>query len=271
MRSVGMNVFRQEFRMAQYTMLGWMAALILVTLLFISIFPAFSHDIQASKSLLTNIPASLRSMFGLSLDTFGSFLGFYTYTFVYVGLAGAVQAMNLGLLMLSREPNSKTTDFLLSRPITRTKIVVSKLFSALTVLVLTNIVLNLATILFAVWFGVGNFSGTVFLLLSAAFFLVQLMFLGIGMLVSQFFGRIKSIMSVSLAVVFCLFAIALLQGLTGDDIMRYLTPFKYFDHLAIVANRAIELPFLWLSLVVIVTTVGVGSMLYCQRDARSGA
>lgn len=266
-----MNVFRQEFAMTRATMFAWIIALIAVNLLFISIYPAFSHDVEASKQLLVNLPPQVRTMFGLSFETFSNFLGFYAYTFTYVGLAGAVQAMSLGLVMLSRETRAKTTDFLLTKPITRRRIFLSKLASALVVLVITNLIVDSATVAFAFMFGAGNFSGTVFALLCAAFFLVQLVFLGIGILVSQLLRRVKSVIAVSLTVVFGFFAIGLLQGLSNDSLLRYLTPFKYFDHLAIAAQRSIEMKFVLLSLVVALVAVMTGYFIYSRRDTRSSS
>lgn len=265
------NVFRQEFAMTRTTMFAWIAALVAVSLLFISIYPAFSHDVEASKQLLVNLPPQVRDMFGLSLETFSNFLGFYAYTFTYVGLAGAVQAMSLGLVMLSRETSAKTTDFLLTKPITRRRIFLSKLASALVVLLITNLILDGATIAFAFMFGAGNFSGTVFAMLCAAFFLVQLIFLGIGILVSQLLRRVKSVIATSLTVVFGFFAIGLLQSLSNDALLRYLTPFKYFDHLAIATQRTIEMKFVVLSLVLTLVALITSYLIYNRHDARSSS
>jgi ABC-2 type transport system permease protein len=263
-----LNVYRHELRQARNGMLGWIISLVLVTLMFVSLFPAFSQDVEASRKLLENFPPQIRDMFGLSLETFFTFLGFYAYTFTYVGLVGAVQGMNLGLTMLSREVSTKTTDFLLAKPASRTQIFVSKLCAALTVIFITNIVLVGATLLMTIWFGAWGFDLGVFGLLCGAFLLVQLMFLSLGILISQLI-RIKSIISVSLGVTFGFFAIGLLQALARDDALRYATPFKFFDHLSIVANGSYEQPFVWLSIAVIIIPSVIGYVLYRLRDMRS--
>ena len=254
--------------MARGSMVGWIISLVLVTLLFISIFPTFSQDIETSRKLLENFPPQVRNMFGLSMESFFTFLGFYAYTFTYVGLAGAVQAMNLGLTMLNREVSAKTTEFLLTRPVSRTRIFRCKLFAALTVVAITNIALIGATLLMAVLFGAWGFDVHVFGLLCGAFFLVQMMFLSIGILVSQI-AKIKSVISTSLGVTFGFFVIGLLQALAQDDTLRYFTPFKFFDHMKIVTDHAYQSQFVWLSLAVIIIPIAVSYAIYTRRDIRS--
>ncbi len=264
-----MNVFRQEFRMSRLTMLVWIIALVLVTTMFVSLFPAFSNDIEASRKLLENFPPQLRAAFGLSLSSFFTFLGFYAYTFTYIGLAGAIQAMNLGLISLSREASAHTTDFLLTKPISRSRIFVAKLSSALLVLIITNLVLTSVTLLLTQLFSTGSFNMNTFLLLNLAFGIVQIIFLAIGMLVSQLVRKVKSSIALTLGIVFGFFAIGLLQATTNDDTLRYLTPFKYFDHMKVVSDGAYQPQFVWLSAALVIVAIAVSFFLYTRRDARS--
>lgn len=263
-----MNIYLHELRMIRASTIGWSISLILVTLLFVSIFPTFSQDIETSRKLLENFPPQVRDMFGLSMESFFTFLGFYAYTFTYVGLAGAVQGMNLGLTMLHREVSAKTTDFLLTKPVSRTRVFICKLLAALTAIIVTNIALVIATILMTLLFGAWGFDIKIFALLCGAFLLVQMMFLGIGILVSQI-TRVKSVISTSLGIVFGFFAIGLLQALTRDDTLRYLTPFKFFDHMKIVADYAYQVPFVWLSVAVIIVPVVISYIIYTRHDIRS--
>ncbi len=265
-----MNVYRQELRLEWRSMFAWIGVLALVTLLFLSIFPSFSHDIEASRKLLEGLPPQLRDAFGLSLNTFFSFLGFYAYVFTYIGLAGAVQAMNLGLGILSREARSKTTDFLLTKPVARRTIFMQKLLAALTVLLVTNTVLVAVTLLLARLFGAGEFSLRTFGILALAFLIVQLIFLALGLLVSQLM-RVKSIITISLAIVFGFFAVGMVQAMTGDEALRYVSPFKFFDHMKIVTDKTFETPFVWLSVAIVIGGIAAAYSIYRHRDVRNAA
>ncbi len=265
-----MNVYLHELRMARGSLVGWIAALVLVMALFLSIFPAFHADVETSRKLLAGFPPQVRAMFGLSMETFFTFLGFYAYTFTYVGVAGAVQGMNMGLTMLSREVTSKTTDFLLTKPLTRTSIFVRKLLAVLTAITVTNIVLVASTLGLTIVFGAGNFSMKVFGLLSLAFLLVQLMFVSIGVLVSQLV-RIKSVIAISLGVVFGFFALGMIQSLAGDSILRLVSPFKFFDYMKIVADKTFEVQFVYMAIAVIIIPLVIAYVVYVRHDTRSVA
>lgn len=264
-----MNIFRQELKMARTSLLWWIIALTLVTLMFLSLYPAFSTDITQSRHMLEGFPPQLRAAMGMSLDIFSNFLGYYAYIFTYIGLAGAVQAMNLGLTMLGRETTSRTTDFLLTKPVTRTRVFVAKLASALAVLVITNSILIAITLLLTIMFSVGSFSLRGFALLALSFFLVQLVFLGLGILLSQFLKRVKSVVAVSLSAAFAFFSIGMIQAMTSDQKLRYLTPFKYFDHLAVIRDNTYEPKFVILTFVVIILATAIGYIIYRTRDART--
>lgn len=249
-------------------MIGWIVVLVLIATLFLSIFPTFASDVNAMKQMIAGYPPAIQAAFGFNIDTLFTFLGFYAYIFTYLTLAGAIQATNLGLSILSRENRSKTTDFLLTKPITRQRVFGAKLLAALSVILITNIVLVGATLALAFTFGANNFSLRTFGLLAIAFLIVQLIFLAIGIFVSQLM-RVKSVVSISLGITLGFFALGMLQSITNDDKLRYLTPFKYFDHLKIVTDRVLEAPFIWLSVGLVVVVLAVGFIRYTSRDVRS--
>ena len=71
------------------------------------------------KKYLKDYPEPVRKALGLSVDSISSILGFYSYIFLYITLCGAIQAMNLGTSIISKEVSEKTADFLLTKPVTR--------------------------------------------------------------------------------------------------------------------------------------------------------
>ena len=81
-------------------------------LLFFSFFPSLARDADAYKQLLEGYPEELRKAIGLSVDSLVSMLGFYSYMFVYLKLCGAIQAMMIGISIVSKETREKTADFL---------------------------------------------------------------------------------------------------------------------------------------------------------------
>lgn len=261
-----MNIFRHELRAYRKSTISWILALMGLAALFFSMFPAISGEIEEFKKLMEGFPEPLRKALGLSVENLGSILGFYSYIFVYISLFGGIQAMLLGTSVLSKEVREKTADFLLTKPVSRTRIMTAKLLAALTCLLITNIFYIAAATLMASLVETKEFSLKIFLLLSVTLFFIQLIFLALGIVVSVLVPKMKAVFSVSLGTVFAFFFIGALASSTDDKALRYLSPFKYFDFAYITEHAAYETSFVLAAAAFIVLAIAAGYYLYSARD-----
>ncbi len=264
-----MNVYRHELRALWRPTTIWIAVLSLTCLLFMSMYPAFRDDIETSRHLLENFPPVVRTMFGLNLSAFFTFVGFYAYMFTYLTLIGAIQAMNLGLGVMVRESQSKTTDFLLTKPITRTRVFVAKLMAMLTMLVATFVVFCGVASMMAWVFGAGSVSWARFMGLNVLFLCLMLWFMAFGILISQLARKVRSVVAYTLAWVFGLFVVGLIGAVIGEDKVRFVTPFKYVDYMAIATSGAIDARYAVVGAAIALTMLVVGYVLYVRRDKKA--
>lgn len=263
-----MNMFLHEVKVYRKSTLIWTFSLSALIVLFLFMFPSFSKDAEEFKKLLEGFPVELRKAIGLSVDSIATLLGFYSYAFLYLKLAGAIQAMNLGTSILSKETREKTADFLLTKPVTRTQVVTAKLLAALFSLIMTNIFIASITMMMAA-FVADDFSKKGLLLVAVTLFFMQLMFLALGFIVSAVFPKIKSVISVSLGIVFGFFMLGMISSTTGDTALRYITPFNYFDSAYIVKNMSYELSFLIAGITFIIAAVGASYYIYTKKDVHT--
>lgn len=266
-----MNMYWHELRRLRLQTIVWMSALSLVSLMFVSLYPAFSNDMAVSQQLLSNFPPMVREMLGLSMSAFTTFLGFYSFTLIDIMLVGAAQGMGLGLGVMVREQQSKTTDFLLTKPITRTKVFVTKLAAILTVLAATFVVYCLVVCLLAGLFGVGSFDNAKFMVVNASFLAIQLWFMTLGIAVSQLARRVRSVVTYTLGAVFGLFAVGLVGTIIGDEKFRYFSPFKYMDYLTYITEGSIDGKYWLVGGVVALGMLATGYVLYVRRDKKAVA
>lgn len=200
-----MNIFIHELKVYRKSTIIWTCSLAAIIILFLSMYPAFSQDITAAKKMLEAFPEGVRKALGLSLDMFSTLLGFYSYVFIYLMLCGSIQAMNLGTSILSKEVREKTADFLLTKPVSRIKIMTAKLLAALTSLIITDVIyLIVAGIMFSA-LQTGPYSFKIFLMISATLLFVQLLFLSLGVIVSVVVPKIRAVLPISLGTVFGFF------------------------------------------------------------------
>jgi ABC-2 type transport system permease protein len=266
-----LNIFRHELRSYRKQTLIWSASLALVVVLFLSLFPSFSKDVEASQKILENLPLALRQALGISLGNFFTILGFYGYLFTFVTLAGAIQAMNLGVGVISKEGSGKTADFLLTKPVGRSSIVTQKLLAALAALVFTNVIFAAVAFAAASAVSVKSFDTATFFLITGSLFLIQLAFLASGVFLSVVIPRVKSVIAVSLPVVFIFFIISSVGSIIGSGLANYVTPFKFYDTAYIIQNGRYEARFLAVEAVFVLAAVTAAYVVFNKKDVRSAA
>lgn len=266
-----MNVFWHELKMMRMSTVWWLVGLLGTAALFVSLYPSFTHDVEASKKLLESFPPAMRAAIGLSTDTFFSFFGFYAYVFTYVTLVAAVYSCYVGLTIYSKEELNKTTDFLFAKPVSRSVLFGSKLASVTVVVVTVGVLLQVGTYGLAGAFGAGSIDTTLFLLFSGSILLLQLWFMACGILLSIIMPRIKNVVTAAIAVPFGFLVIGMIGTVIGDDALRYITPFKYVDYQYVIQHHSYEPQYIILSIVIIIMCLIVSFWIYTRRDTRAVA
>jgi len=259
-----MNIFLFELKAYRKTNIIWTLSIIAGMSFFMSLFPTFARDAAEMNRMLQAYPESVRKALGLTVDL-ATMLGYYSYVMLFVMLSGSIQAMNLGLSIISKETRHKTADFLLTKPVKRNRVLASKIAAAATSMALTGICYMAAAYFTALFVKVGPFDTRIFFLLSLTLFFMQMIFLSLGFLVAVVF-RIKSVLSISLGTVFGFFIINMLGSIVGEKTLRYITPFKYFDFIFIIKNGSYELNFVLLGALVTAAAFSLSFIIYSRKD-----
>lgn len=261
-----MNVFFRELKAYRISMAIWIVSLSLLLVTFLSLYPSFSNDVESMKKILANLPPMIKSGIGFSMDTFFSIYGFVAYLLTFAMLAGSIQAMNLGVNIFSKEENGKTADFLITKPISRTSIFVSKFLAAFFILLITNIYFCSVAVVMSVIVSVGDFNLGTLILVLFKMGLVQLIFLAVGVLTALLIRKIKSSIAVSLPVVFGLFATGMIGAILDINEVKYLSPFKFFDAEYIINNNSYEIGFLMIELAIVVIATTISFIMFIKKD-----
>lgn len=262
-----MNIYLYELKSLKKSTIIWVCSLIGLAALYLSLYPSMAKDAKDFKTLLENYPANIRAMLGINLDNITSILGYYSMVIAFVVLCGAIQAMNLGISILSKESRERTADFLLVKPVSRTSIVTAKLLASFTIIIITNILYCLASSFLAAIVKVDDFSLKTYLMINLTMFFIQLIFLSVGLVVSVFFKKIKNVLPISLGFVFGFYLIGALLTVGKDaNSTRFLSPFKYFDIPYIIKNKSYESSYLLLSAVIIIISIAVTFFIFNKKD-----
>lgn len=261
------NIFTYELRARLKSVATWSLALVLLIVYFFSLFSSFADQAALLDQMMAKFPPELLAAFGMENMNLASVLGFYSLIFLFVQLCLAIQASNYGFGLVSIEESELTADFLLSKPVSRSQVLTSKLLAALTSLTLTNLAVWASTFA-AIWLFRGEYDyapGTlILLLLSIVIF--QLFFLGVGLVISLLVKRVRSVTPYALGLGFGAYVLSAFSGVFGDVKLELLTPFKHFDAAAIVQNGAFDAPLVLLNAAVTLISLAASYWLYLRRD-----
>ena len=261
-----MNIYKQELKMSYRSVIIWSVALIMIIFLMVGIYSGFSDDAGLVSDMIDKFPEELLMAFGMENLDFASALGSFSFIFLFCQICLAIQAANYGFSLVSVEERELTADFLLAKPISRPKIMTSKLLSALTGMAVANAVVWISSIiaLSIYWEGSEyNTNALVLLLLSLVVF--QLFFLSVGMFVSLLVKRVRSVTPYSMALVFGMYVLNAFGGMLGDETIEIITPFKHFDPNYIIKNVSYDSLGL-ISIVIILVSIVGSYLLYARRN-----
>lgn len=261
-----MNIYLHELNSLKKSTIIWTLSLAALAVIYFSIFPGIAADAEAVRQLFANYPESIRAFLGVSLEIIATLLGFYSLVFGFIVVGAAIQAMNYGVSILSKEVRMRTADFLLTKPVSRVRIITAKLLAALTMLLITNLGYNLVAFLMANSVKDADYSLKAFFLINLSMLFIQLMFFAIGVLLSVVIPRVKSVLPLSLSTVFGLFIVGALLATEPDSPERFISPFKYFDWPYIIQHARYETIYLLVGALVVIGSLVGSYYLYVQKD-----
>lgn len=264
-----LGVFRQEIKMQRGSWLVWTLAVLCLAAVYVSVYPAFASDAKVVTETFAKLPQAVKNAMGTGGFRLLNFPGFFANVLPIFMLAGGIQAASLGISMTNRDRIAGTSDFLLSKPLGRSRIFWQKLFANLILLLATSAALIGGIYLGSRLINVDSFSSSTYLMVMAAFTFVQCWFLAVGVAIAQIAGRIRNSIGVSIALCFGLFVLAMFSSVVGDETIRYLTPYKYIDLLKVVQEHTYDIPHLIVGVAIIIVGTALGWLLYTHRDVEA--
>lgn len=264
-----MNVFKQEMKMAYRSIIPWTLAMIGICWLFMTFYQSIAADAAIMNKVFENFPKEFLNALGISDLDMSTIQGYYGLIFNYVTLIGAIYAMKLGLSVLSEEARCKTSDFLVVKPVERYTIVTAKFMTVLVLIVIQNCIYDLVSFGIASIYKNVQFDAGLFFMINTTLFLVQMFFVGFGMLLSVIIKRIKSVLPITMGVVFGFFVLQMLNETLHEKSLTYVTPFAYFNMSSMIQEQAIDITYLVLDAVLIVLFILLTYVIYKRKDMPS--
>ncbi|MEL7661750.1 ABC transporter permease subunit [Acetobacterium wieringae] len=264
-----MNILIQELRMGRKTLIIWCISLIGVLSLFMLLYPSIASQLEDFQRVFESFPIEFQQAFGVADLELASILSFYQFALMYVLLAGAIQAMNMGVSILSAEVREKTGDFLFVKPVSRNRVVAMKILAVLVQILITNAVVFTASLLMVTLLSDAAYNLKLFTLFTLSLLFIQIFFASLGLFVSVFLRRIRTVLPISMGVVFIFYIIHLLNETLNDDKLGLVSPFDYFNLTEISMNMNYDSLYLLLWFVLVGLFTFLTFKLFARKDLPS--
>lgn len=233
------NIYLHELKYNRTSFFVWCVSIIVLIFAGMAFYPILIKGgmLKQMTAFFENpFMKGLMSAFGANLDVLTNVLGFYSLrNGIFIMLLGGFFSILLAGKILAQEEYEKTAEFLITKPVTRSEIVWSKLAAFFTYLLLFNVVILLTGFLcLEIFKGDSSYSLTAFLILTFYAFLFMMTFGAIGLFLSLWIKRGRPVTSISIGIIVGGYFIDTLSNITPSlDKIGYISPFKFVDSMVL--------------------------------------
>lgn len=259
-----MTLVKHELRQGKNALLIWAASIASLLMVCIFLFPEMKDEMDEIGEMFASM-GSFAAAFGMGRLNYGTFVGFYSIECGNVlGIGGAFFASLIGVAALSREEKDGTAEFLLTHPVSRSRVVTEKLVGVMVQVVLLNGILLILVVL-----SMGIIQEEILwkeiLLMHLAYFILQIELTGVCFGISAFLRRGSIGVGMGLAIL--MYFLNLIANMTDRaEFLKYITPFGYCEGADIVAKGSLDMTFVGIGMVLTVLGILAAYVKYTKKD-----
>ena len=259
-----MTIVKHELRQGRTAFLLWTGSIGFLLAVCIFLFPEMKGQMDSVSSLFSSMGA-FTAAYGMDRLNFGTLIGYYAIECGNVlGLGGAFYASLCAVSMLSKEEKDRTAEFLLTHPVSRTRMISEKLLSVLIRITALNGIVWLLSV-----GSIAAIGETVpwkeLNLLHLAYFLLQLELSAICFGISAFVRR--GSLGIGLGVAVIMYFLNLIANITEKaSFLKYVTPFGYCSGADLVANGSIDPAMAAIGILIGTAGVIAAYLKYTKKD-----
>lgn len=266
-----MNIFWREMKAQRKSLIIWCVGMVFLLLAGMSKYATLSvpGESQTLNELMADMPKSLQAIFGVGSLDLSTVSGYYGVLFLYIAVMATIHAGMLGATIIAKEERDKTAEFLLVKPITRSKMLTSKLAAALVGVVILNGMTSIGSLMAVQSYSNGEDVNQDIVLLMGGLLMLQLLFMLLGSAVASLLKLPKRAAGLTSGLLLLTFFISVVMDISGNlDALKFLTPFKYFDAKSVLEAGSLSMGYMLLSLALMVLAL-VGTYVgYNKRDLK---
>lgn len=258
------TIYKHEMKILYKKLLIWTLTVGGMCFVCILLFNSMKEEMEGMAESFSQMGA-FADAFGMSQLSIATLEGFYsTEVGTIHSLGAAMFAAIISMIMLSKEEDGHTSEFLFTLPVSRGKVITSKLIAVITNVIIFNVISVGAYTLGIVILG-EDIDFDRFFLYHGMQLLMHLEIAGICFGLSAFMKKNK--LGLGLGIVMIFYAYDLMSRVIPDlSDYKILSPFSYSNAADIFSTGQVEVPALVLGIVVMTVCVIAAYIRYGKRD-----
>lgn len=219
-----MKIFLNEIKTRWFSTFLWLIGLIVFMVIALIEFEAMKKTGPALQDFMDNIPTILKSVFGMNEMELSSPSGYMGIIGFYTLILLAIHGLFLGISVISRESQQKTSDFLFTKPVSRKTIFNTKVLGGVAVILFLNGFL----MVFSGFYAASIVGKQLSMHYIMAYFALNSVMYAYGLFLASFFNKRAS--QIGLITILVMYLIPILVDVSGiHQIFKKLSIISMFD------------------------------------------
>lgn len=261
-----MNIFIREMKANRKSLIGWSIGVLFMVVGGMGKYVGSMASGQSMNDIIAKMPKALQEIIGVGPFDLSKASGYFGMLFLYLVVMATIHAAVLGASILSKEEQDKTAEFLFVKPVSRNRIITSKLFAAFVNILILNVITTLSSIAMVGHYSKGEAVTGGIIKLMVGMFILQSIFMLIGTAIASISKGSKTTSSTATGILLVTFILSKAIDLNDKlEPLKYITPFKYYEAQNLIL-RGFEPIYVILSSVIISVLFGATYAFYRKRD-----
>jgi ABC-2 type transport system permease protein len=263
-----MNLFIREMKAHRKSLLLWSAAVLFMVFAGMGKYAGMASSGQTINDMIADMPKSLQAIMGSGALDLSTASGYFGVLYLYLLLMSTIHAAMLGADIVAKEERDATAEFLMSKPISRSRVLTAKLLAAFVNILIVNAATTVSSLAAMKQFGDGENASGEILLLMAGMLVLQMFFAAVGSAIAAASRQPKRSATYSAGILLAAFLLSVAIDMSNGRLsfMKFATPFKYFEASQLLEGGGLDAWFLALSLSIAAFLLVAAYVSYERRD-----
>lgn len=255
-------MFKFYFKKRIKMILIWMAIIAVFCFSSFSKFDAFAADAEGTKQLMDSFPKVIMIVYGMNNIDITSVGGYFSVVVLFLTIMIAIYAGTLGSKIIYEEEDLMTSEFIFTRPVSRSKVYFTKFLVAFTTVTILNaFTLLISYVLLKQKYEV--FDGFYINMLGQ--YIISLLGLSIGTFISSL--KVNKMATLTSAGLITMLYIIKTFGEIKEINLGYITPFSAFNSYDVLNNNVSNTYIIYYIVISIVLVIA-GNIFLNKRDLK---